>query len=264
MTGNLAMAGEPALHWGEYGYLGLAFILSALIGLEREMRQRSAGLRTHTLVGLGAALITIVSKYGFSDVLSPGHVVLDPSRATAQIVSGIGFIGGGLIFVRRDAVRGLTTAATIWLAAAVGIAAGSGLVWMAVAATGGHYLIVFALPPLSKAMQRARRLPTLLRIDYLDGRGVLRLILVETTARGFTVDEVSTERAPMPASAHAEARHGAGRDKDDDHAGVAGVAIVSMLLRISGRGSLTELAAALSEVDGVTAVSAGNPESVAD
>src|SRR6201996_9173800 len=86
----------------QFGELGLAFVLSSLIGLEREWRQKSAGLRTHTLVGVGAALLVIISKYGFNDVLGD-HVILDPSRVAAGIVSGIGFIGGGLIFVRGDA-----------------------------------------------------------------------------------------------------------------------------------------------------------------
>ena len=74
--------------WQQLGDLAVAFVLSTLIGLERELRQKSAGLRTHTLVGVASALIVLVSKYGFSDVLSPGRVVLDPSRVTAQIVSG--------------------------------------------------------------------------------------------------------------------------------------------------------------------------------
>src|SRR5580692_12295966 len=104
--------------------LALAFGLSALIGLEREIRQKSAGLRTYTLVGVSSALIMLVSKYGFTDVLENGRVVLDPSRVAAQIVSGIGFIGGGVIFVRKDLVRGLTTATTIWVTAAVGMACG--------------------------------------------------------------------------------------------------------------------------------------------
>ena len=95
--------------------LGAAFLLSALIGLERELRHKSAGLRTYTVVGTTAALFLLVSKYGFTDVLAPGLVVLDPSRVAAQIVTGIGFIGAGLIFVREDRVNGLTTAATIWL-----------------------------------------------------------------------------------------------------------------------------------------------------
>ncbi len=100
--------------------VALALVLSTLIGLEREAGAKSAGLRTHVLVGVGAAVFMLISKYGFADLL-------DPSRVAAQIVSGIGFIGAGLIFVRQDAVRGLTTAATIWLAAAVGSAAGAGL-----------------------------------------------------------------------------------------------------------------------------------------
>src|ERR1700683_2424199 len=92
--------------WVQIGELGLAFVLSALIGLEREIRHKSAGLRTYTLVGFAAALIMLVSKYGFDDVLSADRVVLDPSRIAAQIVTGIGFIGGGLIFLCADSDRG--------------------------------------------------------------------------------------------------------------------------------------------------------------
>ena len=84
-------------------------------------------MRTYTLVGVGSALFMLISKYGFFDVLVPNEVVLDPSRVAAQIVSGIGFLGAGLIFVRRDSVRGLTTAAGVWLTAAVGAAAGASL-----------------------------------------------------------------------------------------------------------------------------------------
>ena len=116
--------------WRQATELGLALALSALIGLEREIRQKNAGLRTHTLVGVGAALFMLISKYGFTDVLVRGEVILDPSRVAAQIVSGVGFLGAGLIFVRRDAVRGLTTAASIWIAAAIGAAAGAGLPWL--------------------------------------------------------------------------------------------------------------------------------------
>jgi putative Mg2+ transporter-C (MgtC) family protein len=90
--------------WVQAGELGLALVLSASVGLERELRLKDAGLRTHTLVGLGAALFMLISKYGFNDVLRSGLVVLDPSRMAAQIVSGIGFIGAGVIFVRRDSL----------------------------------------------------------------------------------------------------------------------------------------------------------------
>src|SRR6202161_2830177 len=146
MGGNTEMGtlfGEPiGQTWLQLAELGLAFILSALIGLERELRQKSAGLRTYTLVGFSSALIILISKYGFTDILEPNRIVLDPSRIAAQIVSGIGFIGGGVIFVRKDIVRGLTTAATVWLTSAVGMACGAGLPVLAIAGTGGHVLCV--------------------------------------------------------------------------------------------------------------------------
>ena len=92
-----------------------AFGLTALIGLERTVQGKSAGLRTQTIVGTSAALIMLVSKYGFFDVLQADVVAVDPSRVAAQIVSGIGFLGAGIIITRRGAVHGLTTAAAIWV-----------------------------------------------------------------------------------------------------------------------------------------------------
>jgi putative Mg2+ transporter-C (MgtC) family protein len=139
--------------WLQAGELGLALALSAAIGLEREIRQKNAGLRTHTLVGVGAALFMLISKYGFADVLEPRLVVLDPSRVAAQIVTGVGFLGAGLIFVRRDSVRGLTTAAAIWVTAAIGAASGSGLPLLAILATGVYFLVAVAFP-LASRVQR--------------------------------------------------------------------------------------------------------------
>src|ERR1700709_736357 len=95
--------------WDLIWRIGLALALSASIGLDREMRQKSAGLRTYTLVGIGSALFMLISKYGFFDLLEANEDVLYPPRGAAQIVPGMGFIGPGLIFVRRDSVRGLTT-----------------------------------------------------------------------------------------------------------------------------------------------------------
>lgn len=134
--------------WQQAGELGLAFLLSALIGMERELRRKSAGLRTYTIVGTSAALFLLISKYGFDDVLVPGHVVLDPSRVAAQVVTGIGFIGAGLIFVERGAVKGLTTAATVWLVTAVGMACGAGLLGLAVLTTVLYFVIALAFPTL--------------------------------------------------------------------------------------------------------------------
>lgn len=108
--------------------LVLAGVLGGLIGAEREYRAKVAGMRTHLLVAIGAALMLIVSRYGFD---GQG----DPSRVAAQIVSGIGFIGAGAIMVQRHSVHGLTTAAGIWVSAGIGMAAAAGLYAIGVAAT---------------------------------------------------------------------------------------------------------------------------------
>src|SRR5690554_4390594 len=113
--------------------LGLAFVLSAAIGAEREYHNKDAGLRTHLLVGLGSALFTVVSAHGFADLL--GDRPADPGRIAAQIVTGVGFLGAGVIFTRTNVVHGLTTAATIWLVAAVGMACGAELPLLAIATT---------------------------------------------------------------------------------------------------------------------------------
>ena len=130
--------------------LGIAFFLSAAVGLEREIRHKSAGLRTYTIIGTAAALFLLVSKYGFSDVLINDRIVLDPSRVAAQIVSGIGFIGAGLIFVREDKVNGLTTAATVWLVTAIGMACGAGLPLLALAVTGAYFIVALVFPLLMR------------------------------------------------------------------------------------------------------------------
>jgi putative Mg2+ transporter-C (MgtC) family protein len=178
----------------QIGELGLAFALSSLIGLEREWRQKSAGLRTHTLVGFGAALILLVSKYGFSDVLNGSSVILDPSRVAAQIVSGVGFIGGGLIFVRGDAVRGLTTAATVWLTAAIGMACGAGLAILALVSTLAYFVTVFLYRSVAIRLPRSPYSGFGMRVVYADGRGVLRDVLTACTDQGFTIARVATHR----------------------------------------------------------------------
>ena len=132
--------------FNQFIQLGIAFLLSAAIGLEREIRHKSAGLRTYSVVGTAAALFVLISKFGFSDVLAVDRVVLDPSRVAAQIVTGIGFIGAGLIFVRDDRVAGLTTAATVWLVTGVGMACGVGLPLLAVAATVAYFIVALVFP----------------------------------------------------------------------------------------------------------------------
>ncbi|MGH2448631.1 MAG: MgtC/SapB family protein [Chloroflexota bacterium] len=124
--------------------LGLALVLGSLVGLERERRDRAAGLRTHALVCLGSALIMLVSAYGLLNLTADSRVSLDPSRIAAQVVSGIGFLGAGTIIFRREIVRGLTTAAGLWVVAGVGLAVGSGLYLAAVGTTVGALLVLAA------------------------------------------------------------------------------------------------------------------------
>src|ERR1700733_11755389 len=114
-------------HWELVVRLLVAAGLGSLIGAERERLVWAAGLRTHMLVSVGACLIMIVSAFGFADILGTKNVVLDPSRVAAQVVSGIGFLGAGSILMRGEVFRGLTTAASLWSVAAVGLAVGGGL-----------------------------------------------------------------------------------------------------------------------------------------
>jgi len=130
--------------------LVVAAVLGGLVGLERERLEWAAGMRTHALVSLGSALFMVVSIFGFSDILSEQHVILDPSRVAAQVASGIGFIGAGTIIFRREIVKGLTTAASIWAVAAVGLAVGGGMFLAAGAAT----LLALALLVLARPVKQ--------------------------------------------------------------------------------------------------------------
>lgn len=227
--------------WYQLAELGLALVLASAIGLERELRQKSAGLKTYTLVGVASALIVLVSKYGFTDVVVAGRIGLDPSRVAAQIVSGIGFIGGGLIFVRRDAVRGLTTAAAIWLTAGVGMAAGAGLPILAIAVTASYFLVAYGYTPLARRLPRSRFVSSQLRLVYEDQRGVLRRALAECTARGFTVAALSVEKGNANGVAPAEV-----------------VQPVAVMLEVQGKASIPELVTRLDELEGVLVVSGGD------
>lgn len=169
-----------------------AFVLSAAIGIERDVRQKSAGARTHILVGMGSALFTLVSAYGFSHLLG-GDVVLDPSRIAAQIVSGIGFIGAGVVFVRQNMVSGLTTAASIWVTAAVGMACGAGMPMIAALTVLLYLLAVTLITTLVRRLPRHDRSERYV-VRYADGRGILREILGEASQLGYETRLVRTRR----------------------------------------------------------------------
>jgi putative Mg2+ transporter-C (MgtC) family protein len=207
--------------------LALAFALSSVIGLERELRRKDAGLRTNTLVGVGAALFTLAGRYGFGDAQ-----VEDPSRIAAQVASGIGFIGAGVIFLRRDVVRGLTTAAAIWLTAAVGLAAGAGVPLLAIGATATHLVVAYVYTPLIRLLPTSKYAISSLEVSYREGKGVLRNVLAATTDLGFVVTNLDVAR----------------RDPSSD--------LVSVSLDAEGKPHAHELVDALQRVDGVLEVRA--------
>lgn len=127
--------------------IGVAGLLGAIIGIEREIRSKEAGLKTHFLVAVGSALIMVVSKYAFFDIMSEEHMALDPSRIAAQVVSGIGFLGAGTIIIQKQAVKGLTTAAGLWATAGIGLAIGAG---MYVVGIGATILVLIGLEIVSR------------------------------------------------------------------------------------------------------------------
>ena len=188
----------PEIGWDEVTIrLVLAALLGGAIGLERELREREAGLRTHLLVSVGAAVFTLVSAYGFADFrygLQTG-ITLDPTRIAAQIVTGIGFLGAGAIIRQGLSVRGLTTAATLWVVAAIGMAAGAGYYSVAVIGTG---IVLFSLYPLRQLAYRA-----VVRMRPEEGRLVVTLqpgasaapVLEELERAGARIDSLQIDES---------------------------------------------------------------------
>ena len=221
---QLASSTLPSLNWDESLLrLSLAAVLGGMIGVERELREREAGLRTHLLVALGSALFTIVGAYGFHAFLDSGESVVraDPTRVAAQIVTGIGFLGAGAIIRQGFSVRGLTTAATLWVVAAVGLAAGAGYYSAAVITTA---VVLIALWPLRILAYRILR-----RFRADDGR-----LLVELPAGsppGELIDEI--ERTGARITAIAVSQEGDRRRLELDLALPRGVAAPHLVARIA-------------------------------
>jgi putative Mg2+ transporter-C (MgtC) family protein len=232
------------MHFSEWNLLwrlGLALLLSTLIGVEREIRQKNAGMRTYALVGTGAALFMLVSTYGFADVLQNRLIVLDPSRVAAQVVSGIGFIGGGLIFVQRNSVRGLTTAAGVWATAGVGLAAGGNLPVLAVGATVAYLIVSVGYPYVTKYLPASLDMTSPVLITYVDGAGVLRRLMAECAACGFSIADLSVERESGAVDGDESSQR-----------------TVTVKLALRGRGSVAHLSADLEALEGVLRVRAAD------
>lgn len=156
----------------------LAAGLGGLVGLEREWSNHAAGLRTHILVCIGAAAIMLLSIYGFSEFVNEAQVRVDPSRLAAQVISGIGFLGAGTIMRTGFTVSGLTTAASVWVVAAIGLCAGAGFLYCAVLATVMVLLSLFVLNKWEKYLMRNRRTKEVV-IKIVDKPGVLGSIATQ-------------------------------------------------------------------------------------
>jgi putative Mg2+ transporter-C (MgtC) family protein len=180
--------------WEVFGRLAVAAGLGAAVGVERELRDREAGIRTHLAVALGAGLFTVVSAYGFPEFVTAGNTV-DPTRIAAQIVTGIGFLGAGAIIRSGLSVRGLTTAASLWIVAAIGIAAGAGYYWAAVIGTA---LTVFALGPLRilafHALEPLRPPERRLLVELRSGSSVSGLLAQLGEVKSLEVDDEPDRR----------------------------------------------------------------------
>ncbi|WP_040711878.1 MgtC/SapB family protein [Paenibacillus curdlanolyticus] len=151
--------------------LGLALLLGGLIGFEREQSNHAAGLRTNTLVCLGSCLLMMLSMYGFGDFANQPNVRLDPARLAAQVITGIGFLGAGTILFTGKSITGLTTAASLWVVSAIGLAVGAGFYLAALASTISVFFILWAMNKLEKRFLKGKK-EQLLRI-HADDRAVL-------------------------------------------------------------------------------------------
>jgi putative Mg2+ transporter-C (MgtC) family protein len=170
----------------------IAAVLGALIGIEREIHEHPAGMRTHLLVAAGCALFTELSIYGFQGSV-PGTTAVDPSRLAAQIVSGMGFLGAGAILKYGTSIRGLTTAASLWATAAIGIAAGTGQLILGLVGTA---IVLFSLWPLNRVaralrMRNGQTLTIRLVVARLDSLGEISKALQATRIR---IEAVQTQR----------------------------------------------------------------------
>jgi putative Mg2+ transporter-C (MgtC) family protein len=170
----------------------IAAILGAAIGFEREIHEHPAGMRTHLLVALGSAIFTELSIFGFGAVAG-GSGTVDPTRIAAQVVSGIGFLGAGAILKYGTSIRGLTTAASLWATAAIGMAIGAGS-W--IVAVVGAAIVIFSLWPLNIVIARLRPHGTReSRVRLHAGRlEVLGEVTRQLTARRIEIGEINTQR----------------------------------------------------------------------
>lgn len=175
-------------------HLAMAALAGGVLGAEREMGGHNAGFRTHLLVSLGACLFTLLGVYGFQGI--PGLSIVDPTRVAAQVASGIGFIGAGAILRDGVTVRGLTTAATLWIAAALGAASAAGLYVATLVTLGLAVLALTAMRAVRSWPRRLFRRSARVVLEYTPGQGTLGLLAQRIEESGATVRSLRVQDPP--------------------------------------------------------------------
>ncbi|GAA3410911.1 MgtC/SapB family protein [Paenibacillus hodogayensis] len=173
--------------------LVLALAFGGLVGFEREQNNHPAGFRTHILVCLGSCLIMLLSMYGFGQFASETSVRLDPARLAAQVITGIGFLGAGTIIFNGNSISGLTTAASLWVVAAIGLATGAGFYYSATITTLFVLLSLWILNKVEKRWLRGKRLRSV-RIEMPDSPGILTAITGIMNAKGAEIRKLTVEQ----------------------------------------------------------------------
>ncbi len=174
----------------------VALVLGALVGLERESGDHEAGMRTNALVSLGTALFTLLSAYGFAQFSGFQHMVVDPTRIASYVVAGIGFLGGGIIFLSPQArkVHGLTTAAAVWVVAAIGMACGAGFLFEATATTILALCILVGFRYIERWLwpgRHTRRRLMMVEVDFGKGGSLIGSIHDICLKAGVVIEEIS-------------------------------------------------------------------------
>ncbi|MBO5754972.1 MAG: MgtC/SapB family protein [Clostridia bacterium] len=187
----------PSLVWELFGRIAAAALLGALIGLERGIRQKEAGIRTHSIVAMGAALLMIISKYAFGDLVTEGGFALgttgaDPTRVASQAITAIAFLGAGVIFRHGGSIKGLTTAAGVWATAAIGLCLGAGLYALGV---GTALLVLLLNICLHKWLVRLESMSTsTISVTMDDTPGVLDDLRLQLDDRKMPVQRIDIKK----------------------------------------------------------------------
>jgi putative Mg2+ transporter-C (MgtC) family protein len=170
----------------------LALVLGGFIGFERELSSHAAGFRTHILVCVGSALVMLLSIYGFSEFVNETNVRIDPSRLAAQVISGIGFLGAGTILRNGLSITGLTTAASLWVVAAIGLAVGAGFYFASILSC---FMVLISLWILNKVERKyfAGKRIHLIKIQAIDQPGSLGVLSTILGKKGFDIRKVAME-----------------------------------------------------------------------